>query len=61
MPMAAPQANPEEEQLKRLLTACDDALTPDEAGAMLDAAADSQGRISIQAFAMRLATDGREV
>jgi hypothetical protein len=36
-------------------------LTADEANAMLDAAADNQGRINIQDFAMRLATDGRDV
>lgn len=49
------------EQLKGLLTACEDALTPAEADAMLDAAADNQGRLVYQEYALRLATDGRDI
>jgi hypothetical protein len=49
------------EQLRCLLTACEDALTEDEANAMIDAAADNQGRLNYQEYALRLATDGREI
>lgn len=49
------------EQLRVLLTACEDALTADEANAMIDAAADNQGRLNYQEFALRLATDGRDI
>lgn len=49
------------EQLRMLLTGCQDGLTADEANAMIDAAADNQGRLNYQEYALRLATDGREV
>jgi Ca2+-binding EF-hand superfamily protein len=49
-------------QLRQLLTqACEDALSADEAAAMLAAAADAQGRINYQQYALQLATDGREL
>jgi hypothetical protein len=44
-----------------LLTGCQDGLTADEANAMIDAAADNQGRLNYQEYALRLATDGREI
>jgi len=49
------------EQLRGLLTMCEDALSADEANAMIDAAADNQGRLLYQEYALRLATNGREV
>lgn len=49
------------EQLRGLLTVCEDALSADEANAMIDAAADNQGWLNYQEYALRLATDGREV
>lgn len=47
--------------MRGLLNACEDALTVDEANAMIDAAADNQGRLNYQEYALRLATDGREI
>jgi Ca2+-binding EF-hand superfamily protein len=49
------------EQLRGLLTACEDALTADEANAMIAAAADDQGRLNYGEYALRLAADGRAV
>eukprot|EP00775_Hariotina_reticulata_P013615 gene13615-13741_t len=49
------------EQLRTLLTSCDDGLSADEANSMLSVAADDQGRVMYQDYAMRLATDGRPI
>jgi Ca2+-binding EF-hand superfamily protein len=49
------------EQLRTLLTSCDDGLTADEANSMLSVAADDQGQVMYQEYAMKLATDARPI
>ena len=49
------------EQLRVLLTSCDDALSQDEMNSMISTAADDQGRVMYQEYALKLATDGRAV
>lgn len=49
------------EQLKAVLTTLEDGLTVEEVNNMISAAADDHGRVLYQEYALRLATDGREI
>eukprot|EP00878_Enallax_costatus_P037792 GHUV01042793.1.p1 GENE.GHUV01042793.1~~GHUV01042793.1.p1 ORF type:complete len:166 (-),score=47.40 GHUV01042793.1:117-614(-) len=47
------------EQLKAVLTTCEDALSMEEMNSMISTAADDQGRILFQEYALKLTNDGR--
>lgn len=49
------------EQLRAVLTTCDDALSAEECNSMISTAADDQGRILYQEYALKLAADGKTI
>lgn len=49
------------EQLKAVLTTCDDALSTEEMNSMISTAADDQGRVLYQEYALKLAVDGKAI